>query len=370
MKFTCEWDDLCSGIGKVINALSNKTAIPALEGILLKADDTGLSMTCTDLNLTITTHIAAMVQENGEIVIPGKLFSDIVHKLPQGEVSVEMEEGSSTVLVRGKKARFTLPVLASALDYPMMPEVNLVNPLVLTHNQLRGMIRATQFACAVDDSKPIFTGALFEVQEDTVTIVALDGYRLAMMSARPKNRRQEIRFVVPSRYLTEISRQLNETEEEVTLYVGQNQLVVDVGVTRIIARLLEGEYIKYQSILPKEYHTRVKVNAKQLLESVDRASLMASIGKNNLVKLDVLDDELIISSKSESGELVEELEVEMTGKELKIAFNANYLMQALRAIGEKEVYLDFTTGINPCVITAAQEGDFYYLVLPVRIYGA
>ena len=280
----------------------------------------------------------------------------MVRRLPAGEVFIETA-GQSVKVVSGK-VRFSVSGIAGE-DYPTMPALAQVNPLVLSKEQLRDMVRATLFACATDESKPILTGALFEVKEESISVVALDGYRLAIYRDVPQNHRLPVDFVVPARYLSDIS-----------LYLGQNQMMVDLGNTRITTRLLEGEYIKYQAILPKEYATRVRVSPKTLLESVERASLMASAGKNNLIKIAITDGSLVLTANSELGDVYEDMEIEKEGKDIEIAFNARYLMESLRATGEKDVYLDFNSNINPCVITPVEGDRFLYLVLPVRIYGA
>ena len=367
MKCNCLVDDLILAINTATRALSGKTAIAALEGIYLQSEDNRLSLTCSDLNICINTSLAAMVEEPGEIVVPGRLFSDMVRRLPAGEVFIETA-GQSVKVVSGK-VRFSVSGIAGE-DYPTMPALAQVNPLVLSKEQLRDMVRATLFACATDESKPILTGALFEVKEESISVVALDGYRLAIYRDVPQNHRLPVDFVVPARYLSEIARTLGDGKEDISLYLGQNQMMVDLGNTRITTRLLEGEYIKYQAILPKEYATRVRVSPKTLLESVERASLMASAGKNNLIKIAITDGSLVLTANSELGDVYEDMEIEKEGKDIEIAFNARYLMESLRATGEKDVYLDFNSNINPCVITPVDGDRFLYLVLPVRSYGA
>ncbi len=200
-------------------------------------------------------------------------------------------------------------------------------------------------------------------------MVALDGYRLAIYRDVPQNHRLPVDFVVPARYLSEIARTLGDGKEDISLYLGQNQMMVDLGNTRITTRLLEGEYIKYQAILPKEYATRVRVSPKTLLESVERASLMASAGKNNLIKIAITDGSLVLTANSELGDVYEDMEIEKEGKDIEIAFNARYLMESLRATGEKDVYLDFNSNINPCVITPVEGDRFLYWCYPSASMG-
>ncbi|MBE5780933.1 MAG: DNA polymerase III subunit beta [Clostridiales bacterium] len=367
MKCSLKVDDLILAINTVTRALSGKSAIAALEGIHVSAEDNTLTLTCSDLSLCITTSISAMVEEAGEIVVPGRLFSDMARRLPASEVFLSTD-GLSVKVLSGK-ARFSLSGIA-AENYPTMPTISEVNPLVLSRDQLKDMIRATLFACASDESKPILTGVLFELVNGAINVVALDGYRLALYKDAPKNQRENISFVVPQRYLSEISRALGDGKDDVTLFLGRSQMMVQVGNTRITVRLLEGEYIKYRAILPVEYATRVKIEAKALLESVERASLMASAGKNNLVKLEIKDGTLALTANSELGDVYEDIEIVKEGKDLEIAFNARYLMDSLRAIGDETVHMDFNSNINPCVITPYEGDRFLYLVLPVRIYGA
>lgn len=366
MKFNCPREELMQCIHIVSRAIPSKSTIPALEGIHMTAQGDTLTLKCSDLELCIESSVPAMIEEEGRVVLPGRLFSEMVKKLTSDSVLMEMDDSLSCNIECGR-AKLVLQGMDPA-DYPEMPPIADIPPVSIRQKDLKDMIHKTVFAVALDETKPILTGVLIEMEQDRLTLVALDGYRLAMCNQMMEQVESPIRFVVPSKPLSEIARLFDDENADVKISVGASQASLDLGNTKVVTRLLQGEYIKYRQILPAEYQTRVQVNTRLLEECVDRASLMAREGKNNLIKLSIKDDMISITANSEIGSVYEEVPVVMEGKGLDIAFNAKYLMDALRAIEDEEIMMDFNTNLSPCLIHPVSGQRYTYLVLPVRIY--
>jgi len=234
---------------------------------------------------------------------------------------------------------------------------------------LKDMIRQAVFSVAADESKPILTGALIEVEDDDINLVALDGYRLALRREKLHRKHNSNRFVVPGRTLSETAKILSDEDSMISIYTGSNQALIDLGYTRIATRLLEGDFIKYRQILPQEHTTAATVSTLELLEGIERASLLAREG-NNLIKISVQENKFVITSNSEIGTAYEEIEVKMEGKQLDIAFNAKYFVDVLRNLDDEQIMLNFNTNISPCVVRPVEGERFLYLILPVRVFGA
>ena len=364
MRFTCEKEILLSGLSLVQRAMPVKSTLSALEGIYMETQDSSLLLKCTDLTLQIETKINAEVLEKGCIVLR-KLFFEIVRSLPSGPVEViSYEDGS--VIIKSGRSKFNLRILPVS-EFHSMLEPDTDNQIVLPQKQLREMIRQTVFSVAVDEKNMILTGVMLEVSKDGINMVAIDGYRLAL-SHYGLPCEKNFSIVIPSKSLNEISKMLND-DGQVTLKYGPNNVIFDVGNTLINTQLLEGEFVKYRQILPKEYFTRVKIARDELLQTVERASIMVREERNNLIRFEIRQDKMVVTSNSQVGNVYEELAVSLEGRELEIAFNPKYFLDMLKVIPEEECYLEFNSNISPCVITPVSGDNFYYLILPVRIYG-
>ena len=364
MKLTCERDELILGVQTVQRAMPSKSTMAALEGVLLQAKDNLLRLTCSDAVLCIENAMPAMVQQPGSIILPGRLFAELVRKLPQGMVSIDTN-GLSTHIACGQ-SKMTLQGI-DASEYPELPQIVDARPLEVKQSDLKNMIQRTSFAVAQDETKPILQGELMEIEGDKITLVALDGYRLAMCTQTLMKADATVHFVVPGKTLSEIAKLFEDGDANASICYSASQAVVDMGATRITTRLLEGEYINYRQILPTERKTRVRIRTEELFDAVERASLMAREGRNNLIRLEVGESKLSITANSEIGNAFEEVPVYMEGRALNIAFNAKYLSDVLRVVKEDEILLDFISELSPCVIRPVEGDEFLYLVLPVRI---
>ena len=364
MHFTCEKEELNAALNLVQRAIPARSTMNVLEGIYLSATENQVLLRCSDLTLQIETKIPALVYEDGSVVL-GKLFLEMVRHMAEGSVDIQ-SEGENSVQVSSGRSKMTLQTM-DVEDYPVMPELRAVGEVVLPRPVLKDMIRQTVFSTAVDENKPILTGALLEMSREGVNMVALDGYRLALRRyAMPCAEEKEI--VLPAKSLNEISRILGE-EGEVKLCYGSGYASIELENIKICTQLLNGEYTKYRQIIKEEHQTRVKVNRAELLNSIERASIMARETRNNLIKFNINPETIVVTSNSEIGKAYDEVPVVFEGKELDIAFNSRYLTDVFKVLSDEELYLDFNSNVSPCTVRPVDSDAFLYLVLPVRVYG-
>lgn len=365
MKLICNQRLLSTSINTVQKAVSSKTTLPILKGILLETHNQQLKLVGTDLEIGIENYIDAEIESSGSVVLSARLLGDIIRKLPDKDIEIEVDPDNKTI-IRCENSEFTL-IGQSAVDFPELPKIEESNTYKIPQDLFKNMIKQTVFATAVNEARPILTGVLMELQEDAINMVALDGYRLALRQAKIKN---EIcnKTVIPSKTLSEVNRILIEEENpDVDIFFTDKQILFNLNKTRVISRLLEGEFINYKQIIPKEYKSRLKVNTRSLLDSIERASLLAKEGKNNLVKFSIRDDFMTISSNVEIGKAVESVSIDLEGDDIEIGFNSKYFLEALKIIDSEEVYLEFTTNVSPCIVKPVDHDNYTYLILPVRI---
>ncbi|MBZ4662514.1 MAG: polymerase subunit beta [Caloramator sp.] len=364
MWFICEKELLQEAINTVQKATSTKTTYPILEGIHIRATkDNKVTFTATDLDLGIETFIETEVYQEGATVVNSKLFGEFIRKLPNDKIIIKME--NNNVYITCQKSEFVL--LGNNPDeFPKLPTINENSMYEISQDLIKSMIRSTIFAIAQEETRPILTGVLFEVKDGKLSFVALDGYRLAL-KRYDIDSENEISAVIPGKTLNEISKILETTDEKAKITFTPNHILFNLGNTKVISRLLDGEFINYSQIIPEEYRLKVKVNRNELLDSIERASLLAREGKTNLIKFDIKDSNMIITSNSQLGKVYEEVNIELEGENLKIAFNSKYFLDVLRIIDSDEIYLEFTTNVSPCVVKKCNSDDYIYLVLPVRL---
>ena len=368
MKFTCNQQILAKALNTVSKAVSNRTTIPILKGIMIKATEEGsLILTASDLEISIKKEINADVQEPGAIVVMAKLFGDIIRKLPNEDILISCDE-SGTVLIKTSFSEFNV------VSFPTdeFPEIGNKEEgsesITLDRDIFREMIRKTAFAASVDESKGVLTGILTEIDEDFIKMVSLDGFRLALVKENMKSASSN-KFIIAAKVMNEISKIISEDEEDsdINIMLGEKREVINVGSNEIIIRRMEGEFIKYNDILPSENTTNVIVSKEMLLESIERASLLSREGKNNLIKMIIKNDLMTITSRSEEGNVKEEIIVEKTGNDLEIGFNSKFVLDVLKVIDDEQISLNFKTGVSPCVVKPVDGDQYEYLILPVRI---
>lgn len=364
MRIKIDKQSLCNAVSIVNHAISSKTTMPILEGIKIKTVNEGVKFTCYDMTLGIETTIPATVSEDGEAVVPGKLFHEISRKLPNdADVDLYFDNDFVEITCAGSKTKMHV---LSVQDFPLLPEIDEENSFEYTQEKIKEMIRKTLFAAAIDESRPILTGILFEIVDNSIKLVSLDGYRMAIAGNDMGENEENTCAVVPSSTLNEVGRILSN-EGNIKISITNSYILFQTDKIKMISRLIEGEYIKYRQIIPTEWQTRFTVSSGELAQSIDRASTISS-GTNNLVVFNVGLNQVNIDSENELGNVHEIIQTQVEGKEIQIAFNSRYLFDFLKNIENQDICLSFTTNVSPCVITPIKDDDFLYLLLPVRIY--
>ena len=344
MIFTMNSQDLLEGLNTVTRALSARSPKQILEGILISAEDNRVKMTCSDGSLVIECTNAASIQEEGQTVLPGKLFTELIRKMPVG----------------------------NADEYPEIQGLETGSTVKIPQNRLRDMISRVVFAIATDESRQILTGSLLEVSRSEARLVALDGFRLAMQKLFQPFELPEgvevVRAIIPGKVLNELSRILPDDDAFCTMLFDRNRMQCTFGNIRLTSGLLAGEYIDYRRILPSDFKTEARANRISVQDAIDRASLMAREGKNNLIKMSFHDDILKITSNAELGDVEEEMDASLNGDPIDIAFNARYITDVIRNVSDDNLCMKFNSNISPCVVVPESGDDFVYLILPVRVF--
>lgn len=366
MKFLCPQSILSEAIQTVSKAVSTKSTHPILNGILIEASGHEVKLTGNDLSLGIETRFSANIVEEGSVVVPAKLFGEIIRKLSPLEVSLEVTP-QLEVRIQCDKSDFKIMGMSDA-EFTDLPDVDSKSGIELECGLLKSMIRQTLFATSLDESRPILTGALFEFDKDRLAMVAIDGYRLALRQTFINSELQG-KVVVPSKTLNEVAKIISNIadSEKINLLFTDKHILFEFNTVRIVSRLLEGEFIKYAQILPKENKTILKGKTSQILDSLERASLMARESKNSSIKLSIKSQKMNILSNVEIGSVNEEVSIDLSGPELDIGFNPKYLLDALKVIDSEFVVMEFSTNVSPCIMKPADQGNYIYLVLPVRM---
>ena len=365
MKITCSKQQLTEAVSNVQRAVSTKSSIPALEGILLKAHGQEVTLCGYDLELGMTTTIEASVEEPGNLVLSARLFGDIVRRLPGEQVCIASDEKNITAITCGL-SEFSI-VGIPAEEYPEIPSITGETTIDLPHSMLKSMIRQTIFAVADTDAKPIHTGTLFELGGGTLRLVSVDGYRLAIRE-EPVQANEEASFVVPGKTLNEVTKLLSDSEEEtLSLVVGRRHILFKIGNYTVISRLLEGEFLDYKAAIPAASSTEVLVNTRSFIESVERVSLLITDRLKSPVRCLFEDNEIKLSCSTSMGRANDQFEAQITGGNVEIGFNNRYLLDALRNAEGDEVKVQLNGPLSPMKVLPREGNAFLFLVLPVRL---
>jgi DNA polymerase III subunit beta len=364
VKISIQQNLLSKAINVVQRGVSSRSTLPILSGILLRAVNGELILTGTDLELGIETRVECNVVEEGGIVLTSKLFGEVIKKLPSEEIYLEADL-ENNVHINCGNSKFN--ILGQAYEeYPQLPELDKEKSFHMSKDLLKSMIKQTIFATAQDETRPILTGALLEIENSESSLIALDGYRLALKKVKI-NYEGELKVVIPAKTLSEVSKIVDEDESDVKISTTENHIIFSAGPTVITSRLLEGQFLNYRDIIRSEYKTKAIVNTKELQSSIERASLLAREGKNNLIKLDMSDDTVVITSNSEVGDVYENIPATLEGDSIQIAFNSKYILDGIRAIESENIELYLTSNVNPCIMKPSNDESYTYLVLPVRL---
>ncbi len=368
MRFTCEKSMLVTGLNITGRTVAQKSAISAIEGILCQAGN-GLRLTGYNMETAITYEIEAEVTQAGECILPARLFGDIIRRLPEGPVTVVVDENYK-VSIRAGYSAFTISA-ENADDYPELPEVASGKQLSVPQEKLKELISGTIFAVAENQGRPIHTGVKFEVEEDGVSAIAVDGYRLARRTYRMEGSAgSKFSFVVPAQGLKEVEKILSEGDENVTLQLGAKHIVFHLDCARLTCRLLEGDFLDWRRVVPTDSPLKLVANVGELQGAIERVGLIVSEKYKSPVRCVFSSQEVRMKTNTTIGVAEDRCSIAGDGKELEIGFNVRYLIDALRAVPGEEVVLELTNGLSPIVFTPVDDkADFSYMVLPVRIKG-
>ena len=366
MRFTCEKSMLVQGLNIAGRTVAQKSSLSVIEGILCKAGH-GLNLTGYNMETAITYTVEAEVADPGECILPAKLFGDIVRRLPEGPVTVVVDDNYK-VSIRAGYASFTISA-ESADDYPDLPDVNDGRAIKIPQNKLKELIGGTIFAVSENQGRPIHTGVKFEVSENAITAVAVDGFRLARRTFHPEEPTgRELSFVVPAAGLKEVEKILTDSEEMAAFTLGTKHILFQIGCATLVCRLLEGEFLDWKRVVPSNCPVKLVANVSDLASSVERVGLIVSEKYKSPVRCTFSNQVLNMRTATTIGAAEDRCAIAGDGKELEIGFNVRYLADALRVVPSEEVTLELTNGLSPIVLTPVDDKyDFAYMVLPVRI---
>lgn len=368
MKIVCKKSNLVKGVSIVSKAVPSKTTMPILECILIDATTDIIRLTANDMELGIQTDIEGEILERGMIAIDAKIFSEIVRKLPDNDVIIETNENLQTTIVC-EKAKFDISGKPGE-EFSYLPVIEKEDSIEISQFTLKEVIRQTIFSIADTESNKLMTGELFEIQDNILRVVSLDGHRISIRKIELKDQVNDKKLVVPGKTLIEVSKILSgELESQVYISYTNNHIVFEFDNTIVVSRLIEGEYFKIDQMLSSDYDTKVKINKKELLSCIDRATLLVKEGDKKPIIINIGDEVMELKIKSQIGSMNEEIVINKEGKDLLIGFNPKFLIDALRVIDEEEVTLYLMNAKAPCFIKDDKE-SYIYLILPVNFNAA
>lgn len=363
MKFSCIRQELSEALNNVTRAVAAKTTHPALEGVLIVAEDDKIILSCYNMELGIKTYMPAHISENGSIILNAKLFSDMIRRLPSERIEIECDEKLITN-IRGGAAEYNIIGIDSE-EFPSMPSVDEKIHFMMKQETLKSMIDQTIYAVAVNDFKPVHTGSKFIIKDNICSIISVDGFRLAIRKEAVAYG-DELDFIVPGKSLMEVSKLL-EGEEDVTIALSQKHIIFRIGLYDVVSRLLEGDFIDFSSSIPKTASTEIEVKTRDFLSAIDRTSLLINDRLKSPIRLNIENGEIKISCATALGKISDTVECDMKGEDVDMGFNNKYLMEALRATGCDKVKIQINSSLAPVKILPLEGDSFLFLVLPVRM---
>ena len=367
MKFTCEKLTLTEAIADCLHAVSSKSSITALEGLLIKAMNDRVTLTSYNFKTAITKSFETTVYREGAYIINARMLYDIVRRLPDDIVEIDVEEGYKTTIKSGLSE---YNIMASdENEFPELPECIKLKSLVIKNEDLKDAIEGTVFSVSDNETKPIHTGCLFEIDGENLTVVAVDGYRLAIRREKILSENGEsMKFVVPGETLKDILRLLPEGEDETTtIYPDRKHEIFETGGTVVVTRLLEGEFLDYMRAIPQNFAAQLDINVKALKDSIERVSLIISERLKNPIRCAFFDSSVKISCITVLGRAFDECPISFCPDKIEIGFNNKYILDALKACDDENVVLYLTDGVSPAVIKPKEGDKYVYMVLPVRL---
>ena len=364
MKIVCYKDKLIKAKG-----VASKTTMPILEGILIQTNDNEIKLTTYDLEIGIEYIMECEVQEQGSTVVNAIMFSEIIRKLPDTEIYISLNN-NNLLEIECEGSLYKLATM-NPDEFPELPKIEVENSIEIEQNMLKNMIRRTIFAVSTEETRPIFTGCLFEIENNKLNVVAVDGFRLALRSIYLNKQTNDFSAVIPGKTLNEVNKIISDSFEPVKIGVAKNQALFEMDNCKVVTRILDGEFLNYKNVIPDTWETRMRVERNSLLNSFERISLISSSTvekeKKYPVKVTVDIGKVTISCTNQTGDAKEELFVSTEGKNLEAGFNPKYFLDSLKAIDDEEVYVEFGSNISPCLIKSIDNNDYTYMILPIRL---
>ena len=368
MKIICSKSELQKSINISMKAVPSKTTMPILECVLIDASMEMIKFITNDMELGIETLVKGTILEKGIIALDAKIFSDIIRKLPDNDVTISADENYN-VTITCEKAKFNIGS-KSGEDFSYLPIIERENCITVSQFTLKEVVRQTIFCTAPNDNNKLMTGELFEINGDILKVVALDGHRIAIRKIELKESYSNQKVVVPGKTLNEISKILSgEVEDVVNIFFAKNHIIFEFDDTVVISRLIEGQYFRVEQMLSRDYETKIKVNKREFLDCIDRATLFVKEGDKKPIIINILDGYMKLSIDSQLGSMNEDVDIDKEGKDILIGFNPKFLIDALRVIDEEEIYIYLMNPKAPCFIKDEKE-SYTYLILPVNFNAA
>ena len=371
MKIVCEKEKLLKGINSVVRGVPTRTTMPILEGILIKTNNNELKLTTYDLELGIEYNMECEVIEEGNTVVNATMFSEIIRKLPDTEINIEVNE-NNLLVIECEGSLYKLSTM-NPDEFPELPKIIVENSIETEQTVLKNMIRKTIFAVSIEENRPIFTGCLFEVVNNSLNVVAVDGFRMGWVSSSLSISTNNFKAVIPGKTLNEVNKIILDSFDTIKIGVSTNQAIFEMENCKIVTRLLDGEFLNYASVIPSNWETRIRVNKSILQNCFERVSLISSSSiekeKKYPVKISIDVGKVVISCTNQTGDAKEEMYTETEGKTLEIGVNPKYFLDALKVIEDEEIYVSFGTNISPCIIKPIDESgkNYTYMILPIRM---
>ena len=364
MKIICSKTDLSKSINISLKAVPNKTTMPILECILVDASANQIKFVSNDMELGIETIVEGTIEERGIIALDAKIFSEIIRKLPDSQVTIQTDD-SQNVTITCEKAKFNIPGKPGE-DFTYLPVIEKDESLTISQFTLKEMIRQTIFSIAVNENNKMMTGELFEIKNGILKIVSLDGHRISIRNVQLKKQYQDKKVIVPGKTLSEISKILSgEVDDQVSIFFGQNHILFEFDKTMVVSRLIEGEYFKIDQMLSSDHETMVSINRKEFLDCIDRATLLVKEGDKKPIIINITDENMELKINSAMGSMDEQIDIEKEGKDILIGFNPKFLMDALKVIDDEVIHIYLVNPKAPCFIRD-EERQYTYLILPVN----
>ncbi|MBE7028973.1 MAG: DNA polymerase III subunit beta [Clostridia bacterium] len=366
MKFTCEKHTLLENINVVLKAVSSKSAAPILEGILIKATEDGnIKLLGNDLKIAIESNLEGEVIEAGSIVLNAKILYEIVSKLPEGIVSVSSDDSFKTN-IELNFSKYEIYGL-NPQDFPSVEYKDSDVKISIDKQKMKNIIRHVAFSIGTDDKKITLTGALFDIKDDILKVVSLDGYRLSYRKVNIESTLISESFIIPGKTLNDLSKIIDDEEGNIELCFTGNRVNIKLGNIIMYSNLIDGEFFNYEHIIPTNSDIKVIADTKEMVDSIIRSSLIITPDVKSPLKFDISDNQIYMSSITKNGKAEDTVSCETTGGKLTIGFNHKYLLDAFRACDAKKIKMEFTSSLNPLVIKGVDTDEFIYLILPLRL---